>query len=399
MVMKKFVLLFGLLLIIAGLIFSFADAPFKYLFQANANLTSGKVAKAIKLLEEGYKKYPNNYKITFALAKAYEQAGEIELANKTVFSKKIIDALKCDRDFRNFLVDLSDANHNIGNERFAKFFATQYLACQENLEPSQQTVKNLLRVGQILPEKSVALWEKGFNIAHAINELELKESLKALLLPKYFQIAEDLKGQKKYKDALEILDRARALGKSAAVNYEQAKLYVEIGKINQAQKLFEDAIQLEPENDNYKISYANALKKLALSTHDKVKKNEYFEKIKLLLAGDNDPVKASLLKKIINLNAKYKITDSNLELKPIGDYLYPSLVFKIDPVSDTEIKKYKVIFLDDEKEKLDEYEAPLTSGELNQIIEVTCKNPVNNDSLVNAKLFVNGEFVKEYANK
>ena len=115
-----------------------------------------------------------------------------------------------------------------------------------------------------------------------------------------------------------------------------------------------------------------------------------------MLAGDNDPVKASLLKKIINLNAKYKITNSNLELKVIGDYLYPSLTFKIDPVSDTEIKKYKVIFLDNEKKELDEYEAPLTSGELNQTIEVTCKNPVADESLVNAKLFVNGEFVKEY---
>ena len=28
--------------------------------------------------------------------------------------------------------------------------------------------------------------------------------------------------------------------------------------------------------------------------------------------------------------------------------------------------------------------------------EVTCKNPVDNDSLINAKLFVNDELVKEY---
>lgn len=397
--MKKFVLLFGLSLIITGLIFSSVDAPFKYLFQANANLSSGKVAKAIKLLEEGYKKYPDDCKITFALAKAYEQAGEIELANKTIFSQKTINALKCDMNFRNFLVDLSDANHNIGNKQFAKFFATQYLACQENPEPSQQTAKNLLRVGQILPEKSVDLWEKGFNIAHAIHQSELKESLKALLLPKYFQIAENLTEQKKYKDALETLDRARALGKSAEINYEQAKLYLKIGKTDQAQKLFEDAIQIEPENDNYKISYANALKELALNTHDKVKKNEYFEKIKLLLAGDDDPVKAGLLKKIINLNARYKITDSNLKLKAIGDYLYPSFTFKIDPVSDTEIKKYKVVFLNDEKKELDEYEAPLTQSELNQIIEVTCKNPVAGDNFVNAKLFVNDELIKEYTAK
>ncbi len=397
--MKKFALLFGLLLVIIGLVFSFVDTPFKYLFQANANLTSGKVARAVKLLEEGYKKYPNNYKITFALAKAYYLAGETELADKTIFSKKTIDALKCDKDFRDFLVDLSDANHTLGNNRFAKYFATQYLACQENPEPSQQTVKNLLRIGQLLPEKSLSLWEKGFNISNAIKEPELKESLKALLLPKYFQIAEDLKKQKKYQAALEILNRARVLGRCAEVNYEKAKLYIELGKIDQAQKLFEDAIQLEPENDDYKISYANALKDVALHTNDKAKRNEYFEKIKLLLAGDDNPAKATLLKKIINLNAKYKITNSNLKLKIIGDYSYPSLTFKIEPVSDTDIKKYKVIFLNEQRQELDEYEAPLTNNELNQPIEVTCRNAVENDNLINAKLFVNDELVKEYTNK
>ncbi len=399
--MKKFALLFGLLLLTIGLVLSFIDTPFKYLFQANTHLTSGKVAKAVKLLEDGYKKYPNNHKITFALAKAYHLAGETELANKTIFSnsKKTIDTLKCDKDFRNFLVDLADANHEIGDERSAKFLATQYLTCQENPKPSQQTVKNLLRVGQILPERSLEVWEKGFNLANAINKPELKESLKALLLPKYFQMADDLKGQKKYKDALEILNKAGVLGKCAEVNYEQAKLCIELGKIGQAQKLFEDAIQLEPENDDYKISYANALKKAALSTNDRIKRNEYFEKIKLLLAGDDNPVKATLLKKIMNLNAKYKITDSSLKLKYIGDYLYPSFTFKIIPVSDIEIKKYKVIFLNEERRELDNYEAPLTNEELNQPIEVTSRNSVQDDNFINAKLFVNDEFVKEYMNK
>ena len=397
--MKKFSLLFGALLVVVGLIFSFIDTPFKYLFQANANLRGGKVARAVKLLEEGYKRYPHNYKITFALAKAYHLAGETELANKTIFSQKTIDTLKCDKDFRDFLVDLSDANHNFGNEQFAKFFAIQYLACQKNPEPSQKTVKNLLRVGQRIPERSIELWEKGFNIAHAINETELKENFKALLLPKYFQIAEDFKEQKRYKDALETLDRVMALGKCAEVNFEQAKLYIELGKIDQAQKFFEDAIQLEPENDDYKIAYATALKNIALKTNDKAKRNEHFEKIKLLLSGDDNLAKASLLKKIINLNAKYKIIDSSLTLKHIGDYLYPSLVFKIEPVSDIEIKTYKVIFLNKDKKELDAYEAPLTHDELNQVIEVTCKNPVESDNLVIAKIFVNNEFVKEYTIK
>lgn len=397
--MKKLVLLFGLLLLITGLSLSFIDTPFKYLFQANANLTSGKIARAVKLLEEGYKKYPDNHKITFALAKAYHLAGETELANKVIFSKKTIDALKCDKAFRDFLADLSDANQNLGNKKLAKYFATQYLACEETPEASEKTVKSLLKIGHILPEKSIELWEKGFSIAHAIKEPELKESLKALLLPKYFELADSLSEKKKYKDALEILNRAKTLGKCAEVNYKKAKLYVALGEIDNAQKLFEEALQLDPDNDDYKLSYANALKNTALHTNDKVKRNEYFEKIKLLLAGDNDPRKVSLLNKILSLNAKYKIADSKLNLKPIGDYLYPSLTFKINPVSDAEIKKYKVIFLNDEKKELDEYEAPLTNEELNQVIEVTCRNPVENNNFINAKLFVNDELVKEYTNK
>ena len=399
--MKRFALLLGSLLVIIGFVFFFVDAPFKYLLQANTYLTSGKVAKAVKLLKGGYKKHPNNTKLGYALAKAYLLAGETELANKVILSnKKITETLKCNTNFRDFLVDLSDANHNLGNKRFARFFAIQYLECHKNPEPSQQTVKNLLQIGQILPEKSIELWEESFNIANTIEAPELKESIKALLLPKYFQIAEDLRKQKNYKDAFETLSRARVLGKSAEVNYEQAKVSIELGKFDQAQKLFEDTIQLEPENDDYKIAYANALKKMALNTKDIVKRNEYFEKIKLLLTGDDDPVKASLLKKIINLNAKYKITNSKLELKRIEDYLYPTLLFKIEPVSDIKIKKYKVVFFDSQKkELLDEYETTLTNDELNQIIEVTCKSPIENGTLINAKIFINDELIKEYTNK
>lgn len=393
--MKKFALLFGLLLLISGLGLLFIDTPFKYLFQANTYSTSGKVAKAVKLLEEGHKKYPDNNKITFALAKAYYLIGETELANKTIFLKDTIISLRCDRNFRSFLVDLSDENHNLGNERIAKSLAKEYLVCKRNIEPTQKTIKNLIRVGQILPENSVELWEEGFNIAHALKEPELKESIKALLLPKYFRTVDALKKEKKYDEALKILNRAKAMGKCAEVSYEQAKLFADIGKIDLAQSSFEEALQLEPDNDEYKISYANALKKAALSTKDRVKANEYFEKIKLLLAGD-DPVKASLLKKIINLNAKYKITNSNLGIKLIGEYLYPSLTFKIDPVSDIYLKGYKVIFLNNENMVIDEYEATLTKDELNQIIEVTARNPVESNTPVNAKLFVNNEFVKEY---
>lgn len=394
--MKKFALSFGLLLLFGGICISFVDTPFKYLFNANTYLTSGKVAKAVKVLEEGYKKYPKNQKITFALAKAYCLAGETELADKTIYSKEILDSLKCNKDFRYFLADISEANYSQGNKEFARFFAKQYLLCEDKLQSSEKTVKNLLKIGHILPEQSIVLWEEAFNIAHAIKETELKESIKALLIPKYFETSDSLEQKKQYKEALEILNRAKVLGKCAELNYRQAKLYMELGEFDNAQRLFEEAIQIEPENDNYKIAYANALKNIALRTTNPAKRDGYFEKIKLLLAGDDDPRKISLLNKILSLNAKYKIADSKLNIKSIGDYLYPSLTFKINPVSDIEIKNYLVIFLDKDKNEIDRYESPLTQGELNQPIEVTCKNPVEDKNIINAKLFINNEFAKEY---
>ena len=119
----------------------------------------------------------------------------------------------------------------------------------------------------------------------------------------------------------------------------------------------------------------------------------------LLVSGGDDPRKSTLLNKIINLNVKYKVINDNLKITNVGDYLYPSLAFKIKPVSDAVLKKYRIVFLDENKKQLDLYEAPITESEINQTIEVTSRNPVNNASLVNAKLFVNDEFVKEYTNK
>ena len=398
--MKKIILILGFLLLIAGLLLWRLNTPYRYLVESKAQMTSGKVAKAIETLEEAQKKYPNDCKINFALAKAYLSSGDIEQANKLVLRKGTLQVLKQYKDFQNFLVDLSEANQHLGNESNARFFSKQYLSYHDTGEVSKKRVRNYICIGQILQDNSVELWEKAYNIANALKEQELKESLKALLLPRYFQAVEDLRQEKKYNEALEILNNAKAIGVNAEVNYLEALTYNDLGKIDLAQRQFEEAIQLEPGNDDYKVSYANALKKAAFSTNDAAKKTEYFEKIKLLLGNNKDnPRIVSILNKIISLNAKYKITNADLQLTMIGDYSYPSLRFKIKPVSDVSLKKYKIVFLDENKNPLDIYEAPVTEEEIDQLLEVTSRNPINDTDLVNAKLFVNGEFVKEYTNK
>ena len=398
--MKKITLILGFLLITIGLLFWGLNTPYRYLIESKEQFTSGKVAKAIEILEKGQKKYPDNYKINFALAKAYLSTGETEQANELVTKKEILLALKKYKDFQDFLIDLSEANQHLGNENLAQFFSTQYLNYQDPDEISKRLVKNYLRIGQILQDKSVKLWEKAYNIANALKESELKESLKALLLPKYFQAVETLRQDMEYNAALEILKRAEVTGINPRINYLEALTYNDLGKIALAQKQFEETIELEPNDEDYKISYANILKRAALNTKDQTKKTEYFEKIKLLLGNNEDnPRIVSILNKIINLNAKYKITNDELTITMVGDYLYPSLAFKIKPISDTLLRKFKIVFLDDNKNNVDVYEAPITDGEVNQLIEVTCRNPVSDVSFVNAKLFLNDEFVKEYTNK
>ena len=398
--MKRIALIFSFLLIISGVLFFWLNTPARYFLESNANLSSGKIARAINILEEASKKYPDNYKINFALAKAYLSSGEIEQANEIILSKNKPKTILKNRSFQNFLVDLSESNYTIGNIKYARLFGAEYLNNHNPNEVSKKIVKNYVRIGEIFPEKSIELWEKAFNIASALGKSELKESLKALLLPKYFQIADNLRSRKMYEDAVSILQKARVLGKSAELDYKEAVIYGDLGEINLAQRQFEEALQLEPENDNYKIAYANFLKNAAFKTGDQTKKNEYSEKVKLLLAGgEDDPRKSGILNKIINLNAKYKIADGGLKVTMVGDYFYPSVTFKIKPVSATTLKKYKIVFLDKDKNQLDTYEAPVTNDELNQLIEVTCRNPVDDANLINAKLFVNDEFVKEYSNK
>lgn len=399
--MKKIVFICGFLLILVGCLTAFwTSTPSKYIFESNAKLSAGKAAKAIKILEEGLKKYPNDHKITFSLAKAYLSLGETEQANNIILSKKSVWLLKDDKEFQNFLVDLSEANQRTNNTKHARYFGEKYLNHHNSAELSKRIIKNYILIGQVLPERSVEIWEKAYNISYALKQKELKESLKALLLPKYIEIVEGLKYDKKYDDALKVLSKAKVIGKNAEISYQEAVVYSHQGKIDLAEQKFEEALQLSPDNDNYKISYAHVLKDEALKTKDQTKKTAYFEKIKLLLAsGSDDPRKINLLNKIINLNAKYKIINDDLKITTVGDFAYPLLTFKIKPVSDTLLKKYKIVFFDENKIQVDLYEAPITKNEINQVIQVTCKSPVNNATLVNAKLFVNDEFVKEYNNK
>lgn len=395
--MRKTVFIFGLILIITGALLFWLTTPDKYVLEGSTLLESGKVAKAVKILEEGVKKYPANSKLNFLLARGYLHLGEIEQANKTLLLKDTINTLKNSKELQNFLVDLSKANHRVGNVKLSRSFAYKYLENHNEDETSKKIVENYISIGEVLPEKSVLLWEKAYNIAYALRETELKESLKALLLPRYFEIVNGLKAKKDFNEAVNVLKKAKLIGKNAETNFQEALLYADIGKTEQAQNQFEEAIQLDPENDNYKIAYANLLKDEALMAKEQVKKEEYLEKIELLLNDVKDNVrKASVLNKIMNLNSKYKILNASLKMGKIGEYLYPTLIFRIKPVSDTPLKKYKIIFLDQNNTWLDVYESPITDDEIDKLIEVTSKNPISESSVISAKLFLNDELVKEY---
>lgn len=398
--MKKAVLILGILLLSTGGLFFWLKTPYRYLFQSNADLTSGKVARAVEVLQEGLKEYPDNFKINFNLAKGYLSLGEIEQANNIALKKKLINSLKENKNFQDFLVDLAESNKRLGNYKEAMVFVKQYLEYQDPNEVSKRIVRNYIRVGQLLPEKSLEFWEKAYNIANHLKETELKQSIKALLLPQYLTAVENLKINKKYDEALDILNSAEIFGKNAEVKYLKAIIYSELGKMDLACGQFEEALQIEPNNEDYRISYVNVLEKAALKTKDQKKRTEYSEKVKLLLASiEDNPKKASLLNKIINLNAKFKITNSDLTITKVGDYLYPSLVFKIKPVSDELLKKYRIVFLDQEQRQIDIYEAPFVDSDTDQLIEVTSRSPINGANLIGAKLFINDEFVKEYSNK
>lgn len=398
--MKKPFLIFASLTILSGLLIWWLNTPFKYILQSKADLTSGKVARAVTHLEEAYKKYPNSPIVNFNLAKSYLSLDETEKATKLIKEKNLIKVLSKDTSFQDFLLELSEANKQSGNKDEAKVFAETYLNNTNKNETSKRLIKNLIRTGQILDNKSIEIWERAYNIASAIKDLELRESLRALLLPKYFQEVEELNSKKRFEEALQVLKKADVVGTNAEVHYLKAMIYSQTGQINLAEKYFEEAIQLQPDNDDYKISYANTLKRIASATKDQTKRKIYSEKIKLLLGdGRGDQRKISILNKVINLNAKYKITNANLKIIMIGDFLYPSLEFKIKPISNASLKKVKIVFLDQDKKQLDYYESAITQDEVDQILEVTSRNPVTSSNFVIAKVFLNDEIVKEYTNK
>lgn len=393
--MRNLGLLFGLIVISLGGFVFWSGTPDRYIAEANANLTSGKVAKSIEILNEGYNRFPDNEKICFLLAKSFLLSGEVEDASKIVLEKKLYNSLSNKEEFQDFLVDLAEANNHQGNLKESTLFAKKYITIIPQNEASKRIVQNYIKIGQVLPEDSVKLWENAFNIASALKDKELKESVKALLLPKYLQQVKDLQVQNMTDQAFEVLDRAKVLGKNADVNLQEALLYKSLGKMELAGKKFEEALQLDSENEEYKLAYAEALEEASEKEQDKEKKKEYSERIKLLIGdGTTDPKKASLLNKIINANAKFKILDGKIQVTKVGDYSYPDLSFKIKQLSDTQAKSYRIIFFEGISQ-IDIYESPISEDELEQSIEITSRNPISEDKEASVRIYVNKEFVSE----
>lgn len=394
--MKNITFIFGLFLVILGGSYFIFKTPYGYLIESNANLSSGKAARSINILEDALRKYPNNDKIIFALSKSYLSSGETEQASK-ILRKKTRKILKDNKDFQDFLVALSKSNLKVGNKKYAKLFGIEYLENQAHDEVSVRVVNNYIHIADVFPKKTVELLEKAYNIATDLKQLELIEQLKALLLPKYIKLANDLRLISKYKESLNVLRKAEDLGKNAELSCQQALLYSDLGNIKLAHKKFEEALQLEPDNNSYKLTYANFLKDLALHTEDKSRKNEYFEKVELLLAGGPDnPEKTNLLNKLMILNPKYKIIDFNLKITSEMDYFYPSLSFKIKLLSDFLPKKYRILFLDNNENQLDDHEDSIESGSVEEQIEFTSEKPIGDISQITARLFLDNELVKEY---
>ena len=88
-----------------------------------------------------------------------------------------------------------------------------------------------------------------------------------------------------------------------------------------------------------------------------------------------------------------------LEITMLGEYFYPLLKFKIEPVSNVLVKNYKVIFLENNKNPIDIYESPVNDLDLNETIIVTCKTAIDSDDSIKARLFLNDELIKEYEKK
>ena len=286
--MRKFLTIFILLSAICLVLYFWLNSPYKYLVNGNTLIKSGKVAKAVTILEEGANKFPNNEKLFFSLARAYLLTGDIDKANEIFLKRKIFadNNKKNNIKVKTFIADLAEANWQSGNSGIARFLGEKYLECYDPLDSSIYTVKNSIKISQVIPEKSIELLESSYKIAKSLKNIELKNNVKALILPRYFQEVEKLKKEKKYDEALNVLKSADVLGKNPEVSYQKAIICVLQGKSELSHKNFEDALQLEPQNQKYKISYAEALSNAANKTQDSERKSEYTEKVKLLLAGN-----------------------------------------------------------------------------------------------------------------
>jgi len=395
--MKRIILLIGLILLLIGSSMLWINSPYRYILESKAKLKSGKTASAIELLTEGLSRYQNNTELNLHLARAYLQLGKIEDANNLVEEKNVLVGVSLNNELLTFILELAIANQQNNNNLFAKDLANFYLKLIENKPVSLQIAKELIKLSSILQDKSEVILETALDIAGRYENNEAISEIKIALLPKYLTRAEDLLAKKQFDKALEILNTSEKLGKDSQVSLLKAKIFIQQGDINKSQTEFEDAIELNPNDTQIKIAYAEVLNNFSNKTTDKTKKVEYLEKASLLLNNtDTDILKSTIKRNLEILNTKFKITDGDLSIKTQGEFSFPILTFKIIPLQEINLKTYKVIFETIGKKQIDVIESIITKSDLNNIIEVQCTVPVSNDKLVYAKLLIDGKQVQEF---
>ena len=390
--MRIKLLSFGLVLLCIGIFLTWHNSSYRYIFQAKNEINYGQVANAVKTLTKSASLFPDNKKINFLLANAYLLTDEIEKANKLALNK---EKLEQDAEFKNFLIDLADANKRKGNQKLAVYFVNQYLQLQIQEKSVKNEIENLIRIGQIYPEKSIKMWEKAYKSALKLKKKnDFKSKITILLLPAYFEKAEYYLSNKNYEKAINIISSAETISKNPYISLLKAKALSKAGRFELAQSEFEKALQQDPNKSAFRKEYIKALEEAINKTSNENKRNIYRGKINIL-SSSHSPSRANLITKIINFNAKYKITNGNLIYKIINENKYPSLAFKLSTLSDIPIKKFKVEFQDENEKLLDSFETNLKQNELNELIEVTCMCSTN-DKSVHAKLYINDTLAKEF---
>lgn len=395
--MKKILISVTIIFTLLLIFLFWFNTPFRYITFGEAEIKRDKIANAVRIFEQGVEKFPTNTMLIYCLAKSYLKLEEIEKANELVLDDRFYETFATNRLYKDFLIDLAEANKKFGNEDLAIMLAEEYLKNEDESLVSPRIINNYIRISQILDKKSLDLLEKSYNLAETTGAKNLKKRIITLLIPKYFELAEEYNLSESYESALTILNKIEFLNDSPRGHFEKGKIYFKLNKTNLAQTEFESAIDKDPTNDDYKIGYAQALEEAAKNTDDELKKKEFREKITLLLADDtNNSKKSDVLKKLMNFNSKFKISNVAVFLKEVGEGFYPTIEFQITELPDYTLEEYKVVFLNDNKETIDTYVSKITKDKLNQPIAVTSKNPIENDSLIYAKLYINNEFVKEY---